>query len=477
MWAFVGLLCGCEGSDLSSVLPKMVLIPAPGTLLQFEMVEVGRAPGPLQVRVRNEGGGRLELSSVRIEGSSRFSVAEQPPSTIDPGQEGRILIALELDGEGPAQAELVVEGNDPELPSARLPIDARSSERCVPVAMPGALTVGLREPQRFEVINEGLADCTLVEIEELEERFVVTPPPTLPLRIPARGRVELQVSQISLAQPAEPPTHELGLNMEDGARTSVMLTGEARGPCLRMLNEVAGFGLIAIGETVQRSVTVVNSCEWPYQIASARWIDDDPSGFGLVSELPVAVEPFAFAEIEVSFSPTARVIEQAGLRFSTTDALSVSLDVQLEGRGGRPEPFLFPRQLDFGNVIFQNPTGPQMRSECGGRGQIVHVHNIGDLPLRIDPGAIAGDGLFAVSSAVLNGEPQDPQMPLEIPDGVAAELSISFHPTRAGGHQAQLRLPTNAGDLTVDLQGFGVDGGVATDRFTQPVGPRSTSCG
>ncbi len=448
----------------------MELEPAPGAVLRFTAITNTEEPGPVMARVRNVGGGVLEIRSVQVQGSDRFEVLEAP-AELRPGQEGEIWVALLLDREGALTAELVVQGNDPELPEARLGLDARESERCLPVPSVNALELRFNQPQSFELRNLGLADCTLTEIEELPGRFVVTPPIELPRRLPARGSLSVQVNQISYTREIEPPTHTLGL-VFDAQRAEVELLGEARGPCLFVGASRVEFPLTQLGQTSERSLTVENRCEWDYEIASARFLEEAPSGFGMRSLTPMTVPAFTTVEVMLLHSPTQRVIEEAVLRLSTTDPLSVTWDVELVGRGGDAVPFIFPGQLDFQTVIFQNPSGPQMQSQCGARSQLVQIHNIGDLPLSVQGLSFALDPQFSIDSVLIDDAPVNPTPPFELQPGSAAKVSLRFYPVREGAHQGALQIQTSKGATSVDLIGFGVAAGPVTDRFVQPAGPK-----
>jgi hypothetical protein len=192
------------------------------------------------------------------------------------------------------------------------------------------------------------------------------------------------------------------------------------------------FGLVPVGATSTKTLTIKNCGNAPLQINSLT------ATTGLISAQHncAAVAPGSTCTLTVGYSPTDSVSLFDTLTISTNAAVATS-KVKLSGRGGKPALNFLPSSLDFGDRYVNAP----------GTAMAVSFFNDGDVPLIFTNFTSTGD--FTIDS-------NDCQQPVASND--FCFIYINFVATAAGTRTGVLTLSDNVepGTQTVALTGNGV---------------------
>ncbi len=477
------LITSCNGNDsLIRVRPRIVTEPSAGTALTFTEVVLGRSEAePVIVVIGNVGEGPLSIDDVRLEGegASQFRVSSHPRA-LAPGQRGELFLRFEPTSPGDHLATLIIESNDTTDPSLSFPVSGSAHEPCAISAGPPHQVFLLGEIRDVTVRAETSYECKIVRIFTDENLFEILNLPELPYTIPAGGELDLQVQHINVSTQPGTPTREMRIKESGGTESVVTFQGEP--PlygCLSVFpNKQIIFGSAQIGTHLQQRAVVRNSCSREAYVSSAV-IGTGFYFFSVEGEFPQAVPPLGSIDVVVTYDPFDPLGDRGILNINTNDAANPRFRLELYGTAQVPQIQSFPQVLDFGTVVFRNPQGAEMRSECASRTQYVQVFSTGDAPLIIDDLEIeAGhDDLFDVTSVTVDSTPiPDFTQPITVLPGEEARITVQFYPTRLTPveHRSKLLIHHNASPdpQEVTLIGKAANDGATTDIFHQLEGPK-----
>ncbi len=107
------------------------------------------------------------------------------------------------------------------------------------------------------------------------------------------------------------------------------------------------------------------------------------------------------------------------------------MEIGLAGKGIYPRADSIPK-LDFGNIAYLNPSGPEQASSCVSRTRIVPVFSTGVADLLVKSIALdpLGDRLYSVTGASIGGAAVDPAQPIVVPAGEELDIALQLRPTR-----------------------------------------------
>jgi hypothetical protein len=479
-------LAGCDDSGtLQTVRPSMTLAPEPGTTLDLGEVVLGRSiASPQILRVGNVGDGTLVLNRVVVEGdgAAAFRVSSAP-RVVFPSGEREIFVRFEPSVQADYAATLRIQSNDPMRPDVTYPLVGKARNPCAITLGPSYSVLKLGERKKLMLTSTGGVDCKITYLFTDSTLFPIVDAPEPPFVLSAGQSMELTVEHVAPSTTPGVPIRQILVRESEGSEVFVSVEGEPPiSGCLELDTTTRRllFGQTAVGDTSQLSARVFNRCSREAWVTAAiitigvYYFDVDENA------LPAVVPPNGSLEIPVSYLPFRPTGDDGLLMISTNDVSSPRFSVELFGTAAVPVLTFFPSLLDFGTVVFKNPMGPALASECASNAQFVQVYNEGDAPLEvqrmeIDP---AGDASFEIVGVLVDGQPiTNFQQPFLIGRGLDAKISLRFNPTRAAPslHESTLTIHHNVPDTAparITLRGSGADDGATTDTFTQLSGPK-----
>lgn len=475
-------LSGCGGTDeFTALRPKMVVSPAPGVLTFDDVVLDRTTAAPIVVEVSNTGDGNLDLTSVRLEGEGAAAIRiSSAPERLSPGSSGEIFLRFVPTAPDTFEAKLIIESNDSDNPRAEFTLVGIARDPCKLQLVPAHQTFLLGEIRELTIENTSSSDCRVTNMLTDRRLFDYLEMPELPIDIPAHGTHTIEMQHVNVTSTPGVPVREIRVKESEGTEATATFSGEP--PvygCFTVFPTNIQFPRTDVGSTIQRRVTVDNSCARDAAISSVVL----GTGFYYYSvdrsQFPMIVPAHSSVDVWVTYSPFSPLGDIGRLLVNTNDAANPRFPISLFGEASVPDVQTFPSSLDFGSVVFKNPAGQTNRSECASRTQVVQVYSTGDAALVVqEPQILAdGDSDFVVSGVLIDGQPVlDFTQPMTVPPNSEMRISVLFYPTREdpAAHRATLRLSHNArnGISDVVLLGEGVPDGQVTDVFEQLAGPK-----
>ncbi len=183
------------------------------------------------------------------------------------------------------------------------------------------------------------------------------------------------------------------------------------------------FGAVAVGQSVQRTLTVSNASN---EVLNLSIVQDGDAAFSLASEPAFTLEPGTFSTLNVQFSPAHTEQQQASLAVRYKNGSEDELLVALSGSGAAtpvdgPRIVLDPQRLSFGTV----PIGRATQRSLTINNDSPSVLLVADIVVSPVVYALMGETAFSV-------EPFD-----------AHVVTIEFTPTVEGVHDGTLALYSN----------------------------------
>ena len=471
-----------ETSRFSFVGPEIFGEPEAGTAIVFDEVVLGRTTAePRIVRIGNRGQADLIVTDLRLqgEGAEQFRLLGRP-SALAPGQFGEIFIEFEPTAPVEHNATLVVRSNDAERGEVSWPLVGPAREPCSISAGPDFQNFQVGEIREVTIQAAASYKCVITGIQTDRNLFEILNEPEAPFEIAAGEQLTLQVQHINASvQPGGTPTREMLIRELEGTEAVVILAGEppVQG-CLSASPSRILFPRVERGATSTQFARVRNTCAEPASLTSLAMSD----GFNFYSvddsAYPLTVQPLQTVDIPVTYTAFSPLGDLGLLTINTNDATSPRFRIELYGEADIPQAQIFPRDIDFGTVVFRNPQGADSRSECSSNAKEVRIYSVGAATLRIASIELdqSSDAFFQVTSVLLDGEPIfDLTRQIAVPPDSVVQISVQFAPTRIDPsvHNASLRVVHDGeeGTSVINLQGGGVPDGEVNDVFEQLEGP------
>lgn len=480
--SLAGALISCGGNDgFTALRPELGLDPEPGALTFDDVVLERTTADPLVIEVSNNGDGVLNLTSIRLEGDGAGGIRiSSAPDRLQPGTRGEIFLRFVPDAPKVYEASLIIDSNDSTRLTETYTIRGTARDPCHLELVPRHQTFLLGEIRSLVIENTSASDCRVTNILTDRRLFDYLEAPELPINIPAHGSHTLEIQHVDVTSAPGVPVREIRVKESEGTEATATFSGEP--PvynCFSVFPTNIQFPRTDVGSTIQRRVTVDNTCAREAAVSSAVL------GVGFYyysvdrSQFPIIVPPNSSVDVWVTYAPFSPLGDVGKLFINTNDAANPRFQVDLFGEAAVPAVQTFPSSLDFGTVVFKNPAGQSNRSECASRTQVVQVYSTGDADLVVQQPTVlaAGDADFVVSGVLIDGQPVlDYTQPMTVRPNSEMRISVLFYPTRANpaDHRATLQLRHNAGDGVSEilLLGKGVPDGQVTDVFEQLEGPK-----
>lgn len=479
-------LVACAGEDgLVIVRPKIETNPESGAILRFDQVVIGGPEGePRIIQVTNVGEGPLTLEDPTLEGENAgmFRVSSAP-KVLAPNQTGEIFLRFSQAVPGEVEARLVVRSNDPATPTVEFTLVGPARESCAIAVTPGHQKFLLGEVRDITITSLTTYRCEIVRLFTDETLFELVDAPELPFDIAAGASQTIRLRYIRVPRTQGTPVREFRVKESEGQEVMVTLEGEPPvQDCFSVFPDQIIFPNTVIGAEVQRFVTVRNRCGREAVVTSVA-VGEGYYFFEVDGDAyPQPVAPLGSIQIPVTYKPFSPDGDAGYVYISTNDALNPRFRVRLYGEASIPGIDAFPKTIDFGTVVFKNPQGAELRSECASRSLFVQVYSTGGAPLTISDLEIDTDGdqLFLVTGVTIDGVPVvDIDQPMVVPPEKEMRISVQFFPVRSmpEAHQGRLIIHHNASQMgmattEITLLGAGKDDGAVTDTFEQLEGPK-----
>ncbi len=270
--------------------PKLELSPASG--IDFGELPVGgRAEATLTIS--NGGAEDLDIRSVHVDPVPRMATVNMlgpgvlEPASISALRSIDVSLSLEAIMRGPVRSDVVFETNDPEAPSARVPIQALIAQPQIRVKPSrvnfGSVPQGWTVVRSLQITNVGYGDLVVSSIRNVlgsSNLFAIRGLPDLPLTLQHNQQAGLQVEFRAEASASFAGT--LAIDSNDAATPVVEVAMAAEGASCEVGCPVANAtasctgGVCAIGVCDENWYDVdgrsANGCE-------CAEIDQDPGAF------------------------------------------------------------------------------------------------------------------------------------------------------------------------------------------------------
>ena len=369
------LLNGSGGSGLLGV--------SPGDLA-FGAVEVG-SPKDLPLTISNEGEFDLVVATVTVTaGGDYFAITDITPAasqgywTLAPGDTLAVTVRFLPTANGGVQGSIVVESGDPVTPVRTVNVSGSGLNAGLIITPPvltfDDLSVGLNAQKslnfrKFDSMTETLTiqgfmiyDVKLNgQFYSGQEPFVVTSPSSLPLALPDSQAKSLSFTFNARAEGAF--TAKATVNTTPTLDPAPGFTISGRGIAAHLgtslpLDEPLSFGLVRVGETVTRTITLENTGQGILSVSGLGLGSQSFESFCIDSPEASAFDLEAGHTMDVVVGLAPSDPGHAGprtgsLNFATTDPAHLGVRIDLEGEVVHPVVLVEPAHepyLNLGNV-------------------------------------------------------------------------------------------------------------------------------
>ncbi|MHA2610362.1 MAG: choice-of-anchor D domain-containing protein [bacterium JZ-2024 1] len=342
--------------------------------------------------VRNTGSGILNIWQVSVSGSD-FSLQQDACSntTLSPSQFCVIKVEFSPTQAGERLGSLSVPSSDPDEPNIVASLRGVGITSASIEASPnpmdfGLVRVGISVEQMEVVANRGESPLQIFDVLLSGEGFAL-------VEEGCKGRT-LQMNETCTMKvqfaPALPGAYsgEIAIQSSDPNRNPliVALFGTAGDAEISVHPLSLDFGVIKIGETMERSLEVRNDGTYPLCVGD---ISSSDGAFSVISNScsGTCIAPGRNCWVRVKFVPT-QVENYAGfLTIASDDRDENPALIPLTGEGGLPDILVTPTGVDFGPVWLLQPS-PEVQ---------IQVRNEGNFPLLVNTTQLVGEGFELVS--------------------------------------------------------------------------------
>ena len=477
-----------QSLTIQSDLPEQISIGVSGnarhapallvdtTLMDFDGVYTGNSRAMERI-IRNfpdNGQGLLHIEDIRIEGdgAAYFSVvpsfiteAIAPIDHEDSLTPSETLIVTYTPAAGandgpscapPDEAVLIIETDDPEQPTASiplrgLPITPTISFSSQTINAGGVKVNTTSEAMTISVQNVGCGPLLISSITApLFSPVSLTPTGSFPF-----GETPLAKGDTATLTATFTPT-EVGpsvttfvLYSNDESNPVNNITVQGTGLIGRLEASEIDFSDVVVGVTSTQVMTITNTGDAVVDISQIKLTDE--TVFELISP-PAAQSLEPDGNIEITIAMTAAADGTFSDTLVVTSDLPDELSVPVSGTAHyEGTVFLDPESVGFGDKKVDQSYQ-----------EVVHIRNQGSSPLLVTAASITGDAAFTIST--------DPAIPVEgqvlQPFVDAIALTITYAPTATGAHSATVFVTSSDPEestASVSVSGNGIQGQLEAD--------------
>ena len=342
--------CDCDGGGLSTLTPDIRATPA---AVDFDTVPLGLS-ATAEVRLENVGTSVLRLDGLRLEGPDL--TLQTPPATpleLEPGAGTTVTVRFTASSLQPSTGALLVDSNDPDTPSLRVPIVARRRQGpvlvvCVDSAeIPLAQQCGSAPPIPFGDVRPGeYREATVVLRSEGTDAVIISAAAlsggnTGAFSVIGTATASLAPGSQRVVRVRLTPTGDgalastLALTSNDGDRT-IALSGAGASGAVCVSPSLVDFGAVVPGNAVTRSISISNCGQGDIVIDAVALVSGaDGVTFTTTVTTPVTLPPIQGLALTVGlrWTPTSSTARLEGrLRVGSSRGSAV---VSLRGRASQ----------------------------------------------------------------------------------------------------------------------------------------------
>jgi len=415
---------------------QSVLVNAPRADVQTEPLAFGtvavRSTTTQTIPIENTGTETLTVTDAAIEGTdaAAYSLAEPLDTgllTVRPGERQSVGVTFAPStAEELSDAELVIETDDPTLPTTRIDVSGEGVDsNLTPVDSTGtfgSVAVGDTTTTTVAFENKGDTAATLRNVSATDPQVTVTDAPDT---IPA-GDTETVTVAFTPTQAGDSRA-TLAVSTDDGSTATTSLTGSGIAPALRVSDDTLTFGEIGVDESATETLAISNYGTDALTITGLDITGSAADGF-TAGEPPATIAPGETATVDVTATPATAGQQDATLAIESTDPTTPRRTVGLSAEGVAATIDIGARTLDFGETAVGETVtlNLSVANRPGSPGD-----------LQIDRTTIVGQ--HPEDFSIVSGS-----APQTLAPGETRTLEVAFTASEVGERTAQIQLESDA---------------------------------
>jgi hypothetical protein len=416
------------------------------TTVDFGSVVVGNTEVRTVTVTNNDPEGTLTFTVTLTSGSEfGFFISSQPQTTtLGPRQSTTFGVGFKPASDGLFRGSVLVNSN---FGSATVSLVGQGREGARILVVPtdinfGTVSVGNTVTRTVTVSNAGREPLTFsgrIAIGTDPGFFIASQPGTSTLR-PGQS-TNFTVGFRPSAGSPDDAFGTIVINSNGGDATIRLRARVAPQGVLQVNPTAINFGIVNIGETTTRTVTVTNAGSGPLTF-SASLINGANAGFGISQPATLALGPGESTTFEVRFTPNSSNSAGGAIQINSDFGNFI---IRLSGQGNVTEVppagtlEVQPTNIDFGNVSLGSSATRTVTIRNAGPATI----NLSQVTLSA--GSEAGFFIASQPAATTLGP------------GQSTTIEVGFRPVSAGSDQSSGTVTINStgGNATVGLRGRG----------------------
>jgi hypothetical protein len=316
--------CDCGGGGLGVLTPDVDAKPSP---LSFGTAYLGIG-ATRQLEISNRGGAKLSVSGVRLSEGTHPGVSVTTEAfELEPARSRTISVAFVPLDVGPAHGSVVIDSDDPDEPALEIPIEGSGERRPGPVIAVdplridfGAVAFGETVEASITVRSVGTLPLEILSAmpETNSHPSISFDPASLSGVVPVDGSRVIAV-RFSPAVPEEvSAVLQIRSNDPEIAFVSVIVTGSGIAPTLCLSSSVLDFGRVAIGEYVDRTVTLESCGAVAFDLSALDTVGTMEFTIQAFPSLPLELGPGQTADVTIRYAPIDGGRDMSQLRIQST---------------------------------------------------------------------------------------------------------------------------------------------------------------
>jgi MYXO-CTERM domain-containing protein len=418
------------------VYPKLFLS---SSSLTFSRQPVG-TPITKTVLVRNDGTGTLRVTPLSISPKPPYMVSPETPFDLPANQSRDLSVTFAPTSPGVYNGTLTLKSNAPDTQSAIINLsgNAVSTLEMTPTGTLDFGNVKVQSSKELSVTlkNTSSEDITLNSLSGIAPPFsitgltfprVITPTTPVTFKILFSPGVygPAPTTRMSLVSTADNSPHVLDLvGVGEVPRALISL------PPNTTKATSLDFGGVRLTTTRPVQVRVTNT-GGAALVFNEPTIEPANSPFSYSGPTTQTIEPGAFVEFQVSFTPADINSSAATLKLNSDAVDSPVPSLQLVGRGTYSEVQLDRDSIFFGDVRVGDESDPPVA---------VKISNPGTAPLTVQSLSVTGPFLVENPTVADGGT----SLPLTVPSNNFATLNVRYKPTEALLQNGAVTIRTDA---------------------------------
>ena len=421
--------------------------------ITFEDVWYGSADS-VEITLLNSGKSRLQVNQIYFKNGSDLSLTSLPSDfpanpllidEVDSGDFEKFFVKLDPSAERSYDDSLIIISNS-EDENSRLAIPVSGNSLAANITTEStSLDFGdteieyLRATKDRDLVisNTGSAGLIINENSTIlngTNFSIAKLPSPLPFTIPAGGQDTIKVRFRPLVSIDYTDTLKIYNNSLNSHLVSVPLNGRGVESIIGFVPSEVAFDSTVQGRTDTLTFNVENNGQYPLSVSSMRLLNN--TSFSLInSPSSFDVSPGSFREIKVGFTPVTTGTQTDSVKFITN--LPDDYYVKVSGEGILPVLTTNTTYLKVGSTLLNTSVDSSITITNTGIGTLV-INNI----------YLTGNTLFEITDNF--------NFPVKLAPSSDINVNIRFLPTSLGFKFDDIKINSNVGTYTVQVQGKGI---------------------